>query len=146
MKRRVLFLCIGNSARSQMAEALLWLIAGDQFDVHSAGTHPAGLNPMTVEVMKELGVDMQQYRSKNVTEVLEESFDDVITVCDQAKETCPVFPHARNLRHWSFKDPAAAHPDARREVFRQVRDEIAGQIREWLRTVKQLSEPRTGPS
>lgn len=144
MKRRVLFLCTGNSARSQMAEALLQLIAGDQFDAHSAGTHPAGLNPMTAEVMSELGVEMRHCRSKNVTEFLGESFDDVITVCDRAKDTCPVFHGARTLWHWSFEDPAAASPEARLEVFRRVRDQIAEQVRNWLRTVKQSPELRTG--
>jgi arsenate reductase len=127
-----------------MAEALLRLIAGDHFEAHSAGTHPAGLNPMTVEVMRELGVDMQHCRSKNVTEFLSESFDEVITVCDRAKETCPVLQGARNLRHWSFEDPADAPPETRLEVFRRVRDEIAEQVRRWLRTVTQSSELRTG--
>jgi arsenate reductase (thioredoxin) len=140
VKRRVLFLCTGNSARSQMAEALLQFIAGDQFETYSAGTHPAGLNPMTVEVMRELGVDMQQHRSKHVAEFLDESFDEVITVCDRAKEACPVFHGARNLRHWSFDDPAAAHPEARPEAFRLVRDQIAEQIRDWLSTIKQSPE------
>jgi arsenate reductase len=144
VKRRVLFLCTGNSARSQMAEALLRLIAGDDFDVHSAGTHPAGLNPVTVEVMRELGVDVQHSRSKNVTEFLGESFDEVITVCDRAKDTCPVFQGARNLRHWSFEDPAAASTEERVEVFRRVRDEIAEQVRGWLRIVKQSPERGTG--
>jgi arsenate reductase len=123
-----------------MAEALLRLLADDQFDAYSAGTHPVGLNPLTVEVMGELGVDIRQYRSKNVTEFLGESFDDVITVCDRAKETCPVFHGARNLLHWSFDDPAAAHPEARPEAFRLVRDHIAKQIQDWLRTIKQSSE------
>lgn len=144
MKRRVLFLCTGNSARSQMAEALLRLIAGDHYEAHSAGTHPVGLNPMTVEVMRELGVDIQHSRSKNVTEFLGESFDEVITVCDRAKDSCPVFHGAPNLQHWSFEDPAAAPSEARLEVFRRVRDEIAEQVRRWLRTVTQSSELRTG--
>jgi arsenate reductase len=132
MKKKVLFLCTGNSARSQMAEALLPLIAGDHFEAASAGTSPAGLNPMTIEIMQELGVDMRQHRSKHVDEFRGHDFDYVITVCDRAKETCPVFPNARNLRHWSFDDPAAAAPENRRETFRRVREEIAERICQFL--------------
>src|SRR5262245_25326346 len=132
MKQRILFLCTGNSARSQMAEALLPSIAGDHFEAVSAGTHPTGLNPMTVEVMQELGVDIRHHRSKSVEEFLSLEFDYVITVCDQAKEACPVFSGARNVRHWSFDDPAAAAPEKRREVFQRVRDEIAGRLYKFL--------------
>src|SRR5262245_15932052 len=94
MKKKVLFLCTGNSARSQMAEALLPLMAGDYFEAASAGTHPAGLNPMTIEVMQDLGVDIRHHRSKSVEEFLGQDFDYVITVCDRAKQTCPVFSGA----------------------------------------------------
>lgn len=134
MKQRVLFLCTGNSARSQMAESLLGLIGGDHFEAHSAGTHPAGLNPMTVAVMKELGVDVAHHRSKNVTEFIGQSFDYVITVCDRAKETCPIFPGAGALLHWSFDDPASVQgTDAeRRAAFQRIRDEIAKRIREFV--------------
>lgn len=132
MNKRVLFLCTGNSARSQMAEALLRLIAGDTFEAYSAGTHPAGLNPATVEVMQEVGVDVRHHRSKNLAEFLGQSFDYVITVCDRATETCPVFPGARTMRHWSFDDPAAAPPETRLPVFRRVRDEIADRICRFL--------------
>ena len=128
MKQRILFLCTGNSARSQMAEALLRLIAGDHFEAESAGTHPTGLNPMTVEAMQEIGVDVRHHRSKHVEEFIGQSFDYVITVCDRAKESCPVFPCAIDVRHWSFEDPAAAPPETRLEVFRRVRDEIAERI------------------
>lgn len=132
MKQRILFLCTGNSARSQMAEALLRLIAGDHFDADSAGTHPAGLNPMTVEAMRDLGVDLGHHRSKHVEEFLGQSFDYVITVCDRAKETCPVFPGSRYVRHWSFQDPAAASPETRLEVFRRIRDKIADRLCQFL--------------
>jgi len=132
MKQRILFLCTGNSARSQMAEALLDLIAGNHFEAESAGTHPAGLNPVTVESMHEIGVDVRNYRSKNLDEFVGQSFNYVITVCDRAKESCPVFPGAVNIRQWSFDDPAAAPLDTRREVFRQVRDEIANRLCRFL--------------
>ena len=132
MKQRILFLCTGNSARSQMAEALLSSIAGDQVEAASAGTHPAGVNPMTIEVMQELGIDMRRHRSKHVEEFLGQAFDYVITVCDRAKETCPVLPGARNVRHWSFEDPAAATPETRRAVFRLVREKIAARLRRFL--------------
>ena len=139
MKQRVLFLCTGNSARSQMAEALLGLIAGDHFEGHSAGTHPAGMNPMTLKVMTELGVDVGHCRSKNVTEFLGQSFDYVVTVCDRAKETCPVFPGARNMRHWSFEDPAAVEALTQLAVFRRVRDEIADRLCTFLFQELQLA-------
>ena len=111
-----------------MAKALLGLIAGDHFEPESAGTHPAGLNPMTVESMHEIGVDIRNYRSKNLDEFVGQSFNYVITVCDQATEFCPVFPGAVTIRHWSFDDPAAAPLETRREVFRRVRDEIANRL------------------
>ena len=133
MKHRILFLCTGNSARSQMAEALLHLIAGDRVEPASAGTHPVGVNPLTVEVMKELGVDMTHQRSKSVEEFIGQQFDYVITVCDRAKETCPVFPSASRLLHWSFEDPAAARETQRRSVFLRVRDEIADRLCQFIR-------------
>jgi arsenate reductase len=132
MKQRILFLCTGNTARSQMAEALLGLIAGDHFEAESAGTHPAGLNPMTVESMYEIGVDVRHCRSKSLEEFVGQSFDYVITVCDRAKESCPVFPGAVNIRHWSFEDPATAPLETRLEVFRRVRDEIANRLCQFL--------------
>lgn len=111
-----------------MAEALLRLIAGHQVEVASAGTHPAGVNPATVEVMKELSVDIGHHRSKSVQEFASEYFDYVITVCDRAKETCPIFPSASRVLHWSFEDPAGAPADERLDVFRRVRDEIADRL------------------
>ncbi|MEK6527043.1 MAG: arsenate reductase ArsC [Nitrospirota bacterium] len=134
MNHKVLFLCTGNSCRSQMAEGLLRHLARDRFEVASAGTHPVGLNPSAVEVMREIGVDISSQRSKSVAHFSGEHFDYVITVCDRAKETCPVFPVASSQLHWSFDDPAAAQGSAeeRRAVFRRVRDEIAEHIRRFI--------------
>ena len=132
MKQRILFLCTGNSARSQMAEALLGHIAGGHFEAESAGTHPAGINPMTIEMMDEIGVDIRDDRSKHLEEFIGQSFNYVITVCDRAKESCPVFPGAVHMRHWSFDDPAAAPLETRLEVFRRVRDEIANRLCQFL--------------
>jgi arsenate reductase len=133
MKQSVLFLCTGNSARSQMAEGLLRHLAGDRYEVFSAGTHPVGLNPGSVEAMAEVGIDISQHRSKSATEFTGIPLDYVITVCDRAKETCPLWPGLTTLIHWSFDDPAAvAEADARRLVFRRVRNEIASAIREFL--------------
>ncbi len=134
MKARVLFLCTGNSARSQMAEGWLRHLAGDQFEVFSAGTHPVGLNPGSVETMAEVGIDISRHRSKNVSELVMQSFDHVITVCDRAKESCPTWPGPTHLLHWSFDDPAAAvdSDETRRQLFRRVRDEILGRIKGFL--------------
>ena len=137
MKPRVLFLCTGNSARSQMAEGWLRHLAGDRFEVFSAGTHPAGLNPGSVETMAEVGIDISGHRSKNALEFLLQPFDYVITVCDRAKESCPVWSAARHLLHWSFDDPAGiADPFERRRVFSRIRDEIAARIQQFLDEVR----------
>lgn len=144
VKTRVLFLCTGNSARSQMAEALLPLIGGQHFECASAGTHPVGLNPAAVEAMRELGVDISNRRSKHVGEFLGEKFDYVITVCDRAKETCPLFPATHALLHWSFEDPAAAPDEQRKDVFRRVRDEIADRLSKFL--LEQNARPASHPS
>ncbi|HSM86418.1 MAG TPA: arsenate reductase ArsC [Candidatus Limnocylindrales bacterium] len=130
MKTKVLFLCTGNSARSQMAEGYLRRRAGEQYEVLSAGTHPAGLNPLAVEAMRELGIDIAGQRSKSVSEFLGESIAYVITVCDRARESCPIFPGALHLLHWSFDDPAAVQGshEEKLKAFRRVRDEIAESI------------------
>ncbi len=104
---RVLFLCTGNSARSVIAEALLADLGGSDFDVHSAGTHPKGINPLTVKVLQQAGLDPAPYRSKSMDEYLDQDFDYVLTVCDDAAESCPVFPGNSERVHWSFVDPAA---------------------------------------
>ncbi|OQW32825.1 MAG: protein-tyrosine-phosphatase [Nitrospira sp. SG-bin1] len=130
MKQRVLFLCTGNSARSQMAEGLLRHLAGDRYDVSSAGTHPVGLNAGAVTAMQELGIDISAQRSKRMDEFVDQAFDYVITVCDRAKESCPRWPDTGRLVHWSFEDPAAVVEPAeeRRKAFRTVRDHIRTHI------------------
>ncbi len=134
MKSTVLFLCTGNSARSQMAEGWLRQLAGDRFDVCSAGTHPVGLNPGSIEAMAEVGIDIAGHRSKGMGELADRSFDYVITVCDRAKETCPIWPGRTTVIHWSFDDPAAiTDVELRRLTFRRVRDEIAASIRRFLK-------------
>ena len=132
MKKRVLILCTGNSARSQMAEGLLEHDAGDRFEVESAGTKPGHVRPEAIAVMKEVGIDISDHRSKHVDEFRDQSFDYVLTVCDNAKESCPVFPGHSNRIHKAFEDPAAFQgtDDERIALYRQVRD----QIRDYLKT------------
>ena len=134
-KRRVLFLCVHNSARSQMAEGLLRARAGDSFDVHSAGNAATAVRPLAVQAMAELGIDIGGQRSKSVDEYAGQRFDYAITVCDDAKEACPYFPGAATQIHWRFDDPAAAtgSEDERLAVFRRVRDEISEQIEGFVR-------------
>lgn len=132
-KKRVLILCTGNSARSQMAEGWLRAMAGDRFEVSSAGTHPSQVNPLAIAVMRERGIDLSRHRSKPLDEFAGERFDYVITVCDRARESCPVWPGAQAI-HWSFDDPAAAEGDeeGRLAVFRRVRDEIHERLRAFM--------------
>jgi arsenate reductase len=130
-KKRVLFLCTGNSARSQMAEGMLRHMAGDRFEVFSAGTGPKGLHPRSVEVMRELEIDVSQQQSKDVRVYANDKFDYVITVCDRAKQHCPVFPGAEPI-HWGFDDPAEAPADRQLETFRRVRDEIRRRLNLFL--------------
>jgi len=132
---KVLFLCTGNSARSQMAEALLRKYAGDQFDVYSAGLEPRGINPYTVRAMNEIGVDLSGHRSKDVMEYLGRvNFGYVITVCDNAEANCPIFPFVTTRMHWSFEDPARFEgaDEDKLAKFREVRDQIDERIRSWL--------------
>jgi arsenate reductase len=132
---RVLFLCTGNSARSQMAEALLREKAGEHFDAFSAGLEPTQVHPLAIEVMAEVGIDIAAQRSKSLTEYLgKEHFGYLITVCDHAAANCPMFPGVANRLHWSLIDPAAAAGDRseRIEVFRRVRDRLAGLIDEFI--------------
>ena len=134
MKQRVLFLCTGNSARSQMADGWLRHLAGDRIDVVSAGTYPVGLNPHAVTVMQEAGIDISNHVSKRVDPYLAQPFDYAITVCDRAQETCPIFPGAASRLHWSFEDPAKAKGTSEQQmvVFRKIRDEIADRIRQFI--------------
>ena len=133
-KPKVLFLCTGNSARSQMAEGYLRHAAGDKFEPLSAGIEPKGLNPLAVEVMREFGIDISQQRSKDVAELLGQAIPYVITVCDNARERCPIFPLTYKFLHWSLDDPATAQGshDDKLEVFRRVRDELRRRIDEEL--------------
>lgn len=132
-KKRVLILCTGNSARSQMAEGLLRHLAGDDFEVFSAGTKPVGLNPNAVAAMKEAGIDISTHRSKSVDEFAGQQFDYVITVCDNAKESCPIFPGGGARIHKSFEDPAAAPKDQQPETFRKVREQISNWLTDFVR-------------
>jgi arsenate reductase len=119
---RVLFVCTGNSARSVMAEALVRRHGGGDFEVHSAGTEPKGINPLTLRVLAEAGIDASWARSKSVDEFLDEQFDFVITVCDQARQSCPIFPGVHESLHWGYEDPAAVEgtDEERLAAFRRV--------------------------
>lgn len=130
---RVLILCTANSARSQMAEGVLRWMAGDACDVFSAGTRATSVNPVAIRAMREIGVDISGHRSKVLTEFLSQPFDYVITVCDAAAESCPVFPGKAERIHWSFPDPAAVEGDqAKLQAFRDVRDGLIERFRTWM--------------
>jgi arsenate reductase len=133
-KASVLFLCTHNSARSQMAEGLLRAAAGDRFLVESAGTEKTRVHPLAIRAMGELGIDIGAHESKTLDRFLSGRWDYVITVCDSANESCPVFPHAVHRLHWSFEDPSrvSGTDDERLQVFRRVRDEIVAKVRAWL--------------
>ncbi len=130
MATRVLFVCTGNSARSQIAEALLRERGGEAFEAHSAGSEPAGLNPLTVRVLAEDGIDVGDAESTHVDAYVGATWDYVITVCDHARESCPVFPHAGAQLHWSLEDPAAAEggDEQRMAAFRATREEVRARI------------------
>lgn len=131
-KKRVLILCTGNSARSQMAEGLLRQDGGEAFEVESAGIRPGSVRPEAIQVMREIGIDISGHRSKSVDEFIGRDFDYVITVCDNARETCPVFPGKTQRIHQSFEDPppvGTENEDETVRIFRRVRDEI----REWMK-------------
>lgn len=130
----MLILCTGNSARSQMAEGLLRRFGGEQFEVFSAGTRSVGVNPLAIEAMWELGIDISAQRSKSVAEFAAEKFATVITVCDNAAEECPVFPGAPERVHWSLRDPAAVSGTRGEKLaaFREIRDDLEARIREFV--------------
>lgn len=134
MKKRVLFLCTHNSARSQMAEGLLREMAGDRFEVRSAGTERTRVQPLAIEAMREIGIDITGHWSKTVDELAGENFDFVITVCDRANESCPIFPGTTERIHWSFDDPTAisGSEEQKLRAFRIVRDAIQQQLRMFL--------------
>jgi arsenate reductase (thioredoxin) len=132
-KKRVLILCTGNSARSQMAEGLLRNDAGDRFTVESAGTKPSTVRPEAIAVMKEVGIDISSHRSKSIDEFAGQNFDYVLTVCDNAKESCPVFFGKAARLHHSFNDPAAVEgsEEKRLGAFRKVRDELRAYLKKF---------------
>ncbi|HEX6480708.1 MAG TPA: arsenate reductase ArsC [Ktedonobacteraceae bacterium] len=134
MKQRVLFICTHNSARSQMAEGLLRNLGGERFEVFSAGTEATHVRPLAIRVMAEIGIDISGQQSKTLDRYLGEPLDDVITVCDAANEACPIFPGAKQRRHWSFEDPSKAtgSEDDQMAVYRRVRDEIRARIEKEL--------------
>ena len=125
--QKVLILCTGNSARSQMAEGLLRNLAGDRYEVHSAGTKPGIVRPEAIVVMREIGIDITSHRSKHVDEFAGQYFDYVLTVCDNANENCPVYPAGTTRLHRTFSDPAgvAGSEEERQEAFRQVRNQLS---------------------
>ena len=130
MKRRVLFICTHNSARSQMAEGLLRFLGGDTFEVFSAGTEATFVRPPAIKAMSELSIDISGQHSKTLDGYLRQPFDEVITVCDTAAEACPVFPGAARRRHWSLEDPSKATGTEEEQlaVYRRVRDELRARI------------------
>lgn len=132
---RVLILCTGNSARSQMAEGLLRHDAGDSVQVFSAGTKPSHVRPEAIAAMLEIGIDISHQRSKSVEEFAGQEFDCVITVCDNARESCPVYPARTQRIHWSVEDPAAVSgaENERMAAFRHVRDELRTRLRDFAR-------------
>lgn len=133
-RKKLLFVCTGNSARSQMAEGLLRHIAGDRFEAFSAGTRPADIRPEAIKVMDEIEIDISGHYPKFVDEFIGQNFDYVVTVCDSAKEACPVFPGKAERLHWSFQDPAAVQGSdgERLSAFRKIRDEIRARIGKFL--------------
>jgi len=133
-RRRVLFLCTHNSARSQMAEGWLRALAGDRFEAASAGTEATRVHPLAIRAMAEAGVDIAGHASKTLERFVAEPWDWVVTVCDAANERCPVFPARTTRVHWSFDDPSGAvgGEEERLAVFRRVRDEIGAHLRAWL--------------
>ncbi len=134
---RILILCTGNSARSQMAEGLLRHDGGAQYEVFSAGTQPSYVRPEAIQVMREAGIDISGHRSKSVEEFAGQHFDYVITVCDNAKESCPVFPATTKRIHWSLEDPAAVKgsEEQRLAEFRRIRDQLRTHLRQFAQEV-----------
>jgi arsenate reductase len=133
-KPRVLFLCTHNSARSQMAEGFLRAMAGDRFEAHSAGTEKTSVNPLAIQVMAERGIDISGHASKVYVGLMQEPWDFLVTVCDDANERCPFIPGVQKRLHWSFPDPsrASGSDGERLAVFRRVRDQIETRLTAWL--------------
>ncbi len=139
-KKRVLFVCVHNSARSQMAEAFLKKYGEDRFEVESAGLEPGKLNPIVVEAMQEVGIDISQNKTKSVFDFYKQGkqYDYVITVCDESQSgACPVFPGKGERLHWGFSDPSAftGSPEEKLKKTKEVRDQIEAKIKDWLKVV-----------
>ena len=134
--KRVLFLCTGNSCRSQMGEGFLRSMAGDKFEVFSAGVKPTTVNTLAIKVMAEVGIDISSHRSKSAMVFIRQKFDYVITVCDNAKQACPIFPGKYEKIHWDLEDPAEAvgSEEEKSVVFRKIRDQIQKNVSEFLAT------------
>jgi len=147
-KLRVLFVCTHNSARSQMAEGFLRAYGGNRFEAFSAGTEAAGVRREAIRAMAEVGIDIAGQASKTVDRYLGERFAFVVTVCDQAREACPVFPGADETAHWGFDDPSDAQGDeeARMAVYRRVRDEIARRVRMFALAAGRADVPDPQPT
>ena len=130
MKKNILFLCTHNSCRSQMAEGFLKALYGEKYEVYSAGTESSSLNPYAIKVMKEVGIDISDFISKSINELPSLKFDHVVTVCDNAKKTCPIFPGKYKKIHWDIEDPAEAQGNEEEKliIFRKVRDDIKKNI------------------
>lgn len=141
---RILFVCTGNSARSQMAEAMLRQMGGDDFEVASAGTEPKGVNPYAVRVLGEIDVDWSRARSKSVAEFLDEHFDYVITVCDRARQVCPVFPGEHDSLHWGLDDPAEVEgtDEQKLAAFRRTQTELAVRLRPFVELARRARRGR----
>ena len=142
--KRVLFLCTGNSARSQMSEALLRILGNGEFEAHSAGTHPASeVNPFALEVLKERGVSIEGLFPKIIDQFVGQEFHLAVTVCDNAKQECPTFPGAKKVDHWSLKDPAAFQGTYEEILFtfRETRDEIERRIKTYILQDKLADDP-----
>ncbi len=128
-KKKVLFICTHNSARSQMAEGLLNALKGDEYQAYSAGTEKTFVKPEAIKVLSEIGIDISHHYSKTIDEFKDDYFDIVITVCDRARETCPFYPNADKIIHHSFADPSSIKAEPQRtEAFRRARD----QIKQWI--------------
>ncbi len=138
---RVLFVCTGNSARSLLAEVLLREKGGPRFEVHSAGTVPAGVNPMTIRVLEQAGLPSEGLRSKSVAEFRDQHFDFVITLCDDARQTCPVFPGVHESYHWGYDDPSAVEgpDDVRLAAFGRTLTAIAGRVKQFVTVVRRAA-------
>jgi len=134
---KVLFLSRGNASRGQMAEGFLRTLAGDRAIPASAGTDAVGVSPLATEVMSEVGIDISTQKPREIPSLFKDTFHFVVTLCDEPREHHPVYPFSRNVIAWSVSDPEVATGDARKEAFRQVRDQIKGRVEELIKTVNQ---------